>query len=160
MLEWKRRKLYIVFMRTHQLRFMAPLLAALVLACPLAAHAQSFEADYSIRPAIVASDAFSGAGLSLNAGRNWYAQVAVGRGAQYSTLPSMPGSSDALSIAGGYRWSDGQSLSLQLTSGRGVDRLGLAVSYDWPRYFVRLSYDSKFILTPSESLRFSAGMKF
>ncbi|MBG9386736.1 hypothetical protein [Caenimonas aquaedulcis] len=135
-------------------------LAAVVLACPFTANAQAFAADYSIHPALVKSESFSGAGLSLNAGLNWYAQVAVGRGAQYSPVTSGPGSADALSIAGGYRWDNGQSLSLQLTGGRGADRLGLSLSYDWPRYFVRLSYDSKFMLTPAETLRFSAGMKF
>ena len=138
----------------------APLIAALAMACPVIAQAQSFEADYSIRSSLVAGESFSGAGLSLNAGRNWFAQVAVGRGAQYSPLPSMLASADAMSIAGGYRWSNGESLSLRLTSGRGAERLGLAVSYDWPRYFVRLSYDSKFTFTPAETLRFSAGMKF
>lgn len=148
-------------MRTPRLsRFNALLVAALVMACPVIAQAQSFEADYSIRPALVAGESFSGAGLSLNAGRNWFAQVAVGRGAQFSPLPATPASAGAMSIAGGYRWSNGESLSLRLTSGRGAERLGLAVSYDWPRYFVRLSYDSKFTLTPAETLRFSAGMKF
>ena len=148
-------------MRAANLRFfLVPLIAGATLACPVTAGAQAFAADYSIHPALVQSESFSGAGLSLNAGLNWYAQVAVGRSAQYSPMPSAPASADALSIAGGYRWSNGQSLSLQLTGARGADRLGLSVSYDWPRYFVRLSYDSKFMLAPSETLRFSAGMKF
>jgi hypothetical protein len=74
------------------------------------------------------------------------------------SLPTLPGvtASDAIRMGGGYRWSDGQSLSLQVTGGRA---LGLQVSYDWPRYFVRLSYDSKLNLNPPD-LRFSAGMRF
>ena len=66
----------------------------------------------------------------------------------------------ALRIGGGYRWSDGQSLALHVTGGRGPDRLGLSVSYDWPRYFVRLSYDPRLNLVPAETLRFSAGIRF
>ena len=63
-------------------------------------------------------------------------------------------------IGGGYRWSDGQSLSLHVTGGRGPERLGLSVSYDWPRYFVRLSYDSGLNPVPQDRLRFSAGVRF
>src|SRR5438045_3069153 len=95
--------------------FNALLLAVVVMACPAMAQAQSFEADYSIRPTLVAGERFSGAGLSLDAGRNWFAQVAVGRDAQYSPLPATPGSGEAMSIAGGYRWSNGETLSLRLT---------------------------------------------
>jgi hypothetical protein len=137
-----------------------PLLAAGALAWPVAASAQAFSANYQLRvvPALQADAQFSGAGLSVTAGKNWFAQVAVGRSLQQAS--PLPGSSaDALSIAGGYRWSNGQALSLQVTGSRG-DRLGLSVSYDWPRYFVRLSYDSRFDLRPVETLRFSAGMKF
>jgi hypothetical protein len=160
-----------------------PLMAACAMAWPLAAGAQGFTADYSlerladvqgetpagglfnlgklhIAPTLHSDALYSGAGLSFEAGRNWFANVGVGRSLQH--LPSMPGgaSGDMVSIAGGYRWADGQSLSLQLTGGRGGDRLGLQVSYDWPRYFVRLSYDTKLNLVPTDTLRFSAGVKF
>lgn len=162
-----------------------PLLAAGALACPVIAGAQAFSADYGLAassppfteslssqrtglfalgsvgfgPALRADASFSGAGLSVTAGQNWFAQVAVGRSLQDASI--LPGTSpDALSIAGGYRWSNGQSLSLQLTGSRGADRLGLSVGYDWPRYFLRLSYDSRFNLVPVETLRFSAGMRF
>jgi hypothetical protein len=162
-----------------------PLVAAAALAWPCAARAQSFEADYGLaHPASATLDAqalaglpsslagirvgaalhagadFSGAGLSLAAGRNWFAQVAVGRSLQQ--LPGLPAphSAEAVRIGGGYRWSDGQSLSLQLTSGRGSDRLGLSVSYDWPRYFVRLSYDAGLNPAPQDRLRLSAGVRF
>ena len=116
-----------------------PLLAAGALACPGSAGAQAFAADYELRfaPAVQTDAQFSGAGLSMTAGQNWFAQVAVGRSLQQA--PQWSGnSSDALSVAGGYRWSNGQSLSLQFTGSRGGERLGLSVSYDWPRYFVRL----------------------
>ncbi|MDB5871311.1 MAG: hypothetical protein JWQ07_753 [Ramlibacter sp.] len=163
-----------------------PLLAVAAGAWPQQAGAQAFLADYglaspataasepdaryraglinvgamSISPAIRADAGFSGAGLSLAAGRNWFAQVAVGRSLQTNLPVSSVNSSDALSIGGGYRWGDGQSMSLQVTGARGPDRLGLAVRYDWPRYFVRLSYDSRINLVPTDTVRFSAGVRF
>jgi hypothetical protein len=163
-----------------------PLLAAAALAWPHEGQAQAFSADYGfsrsdagmvgldaqnrrtelnlgpvrIAPQLQTDARFSVAGLSVGAGRNWFAQVGVGRNQQPGLSLSSARSSDVLSIAGGYRWSDGQSLSLQLTGGRGVDRLGLSASYDWPRYFVRLTYDSTLDQVPKDSLRFSAGMRF
>lgn len=95
----------------------------------------------------------SGAGLSLQAGRNWFGQLDVGGAG-----------SDIVNLAGGYRWANGQALSLQLSRGRGPgQRLGLALNYDWPRYFVRFSYDQgAFAPLPQaqDSLRFSAGVRF
>jgi hypothetical protein len=161
-----------------------PLLAAFAMAWPLAASAEGFTADYSlerltdvnsegsatsgglnlgklhIAPSLHSDAQYTGAGLSFEAGRNWFANVGVGRSLQPAS--NLPGrnSSDMVSISGGYRWANGQALSLQLTGGRSGDRLGLAVSYDWPRYFVRLSYDTKLNLTPVDTLRFSAGVKF
>lgn len=163
-----------------------PLLAATALAWPQAARAQAFSADYDLsRAAAPAADPaadrsasfglgnlhlgaalqadaeFSGAGLSLSAGRNWFAQVSVGRSLQQQSN-GLPGSmsNEALRIGGGYRWSDGQSLSLHVTGGRAPERLGLSVSYDWPRYFVRLSYDPGLTPVPQDRLRFSAGVRF
>jgi hypothetical protein len=34
------------------------------------------------------------------------------------------------------------------------------VSYDWPRYFVRLSYDPGLNPVMQDKLRFSAGVRF
>ena len=159
--------------------------AAAVLTWPGDANSQAFAADYAlyhsgrlsvspdsdlgaglfrlgpvrVGPALRAGSDFSGAGLSL-AGRNWFGQVGVDRSAHVGGLPTGAGSTDVLRIAGGYRWSDGQSLSLQLSRGRGGERLGLAASYDWPRYFVRFSYDSGLDPWPQDNLRFSAGMRF
>ena len=132
------------------------------------ARAQAFSADYgllnfgvvAISPNLQSDTRFSGAGLSLAAGRNWFAQVAVGRGLQQPVSLSGANAGDALSIGGGYRWGDGQSMSLQVTGGHGADRLGLSVRYDWPRYFVRLSYDSRINPLPADTLRFSAGVRF
>ena len=152
-----------------------PPLAAAALAWPLAGHAQAFSADYGlsrptvtlfnlgpvrIAPTLQAGARFSDAGMSFDAGRNWFAQVGLGRSVQPGLSPSGAASSGTLSIAGGYRWSDGQSLSLQLTGGRATERLGLSVSYDWPRYFVRLTYDTGLKPVPEDNLRFSAGMRF
>jgi hypothetical protein len=179
-----RGKVYIGFMAQALLltRF-APLVAAGALALPMAAGAQGFAADYDLgrsldtstsrsltggtfnwgsvnmSPALQSDARFSGVGLSLEAGRNWFGLVGIGRSAEQEHVPGYA-SGEQLSISGGYRWGDGQSLTLRLTAGRGTDRLGLAVSYDWPSYFVRLSYDSKLNLVPQESLRFSAGIRF
>ena len=154
-----------------------PLLAAGVLAWPQSAQAQAFSADYGLAPSrgvaglqlgsirispVLQADArFSGVGLSLGSGRNWFAQVGLGQSLQQIPgLPARSASSDVLSIAGGYRFSEGRSLSLQLNRAKAGDRLGLAVSYDWPRYFVRLSYDTTLSPLPQDSLRFSAGVRF
>jgi hypothetical protein len=179
-----RSKVYIGLMRQAPLfaRY-APLLAAGALVMPLTARAQGFAADYdlaqpqelpagrsviggtlnwgsvNLSPALQSDSRFSGVGLSLEAGRNWFGLVGIGRSAELEHVPGYA-SGEQVSISGGYRWGDGQSLSLRLTAGRGSERLGLALSYDWPRYFVRLSYDSKLYLVPQESLRFSAGMRF
>ncbi len=151
------------------IRAVLTLLAAMLMTWPQHACALDATADYglanpvpamTVSPMIQSDARFSGAGLSVAAGQNWFAQVAVGRSLQTGPVISGLNANDAMSIAGGYRWSDGQSLSLQVTSGRGADRLGLAVRYDWPRYFVRLSYDSRLNLLPQDSLRFSAGMRF
>jgi hypothetical protein len=157
-------------------------IASVLAACPLAAGAQGFAADYDLNrmasPAAEGSAGFrvdwnavriapaaplggdaSGAGLSVQAGRNWFGQVGL---AQAPGSALMPGSTaDVVNVAGGYRWGDGQKLSLQLSRGRGAgQRLGLAVNYDWPRYFVRFSYDQGLSLAPQEGIRFSAGMRF
>jgi hypothetical protein len=161
------------------------LLAASALLGPAVASAQGFAADYGLRagaaqaatatsyrtgtlnlagmriaPVVQADAQFSGAGLSLAAGANWFAQVSVGRSMQYDNglVEAVP--AEALRIAGGYRWANGQALSLQVTGGRRPERLGLSVSYDWPRYFVRLSYDTGLNPLPQDKVRFSAGMRF
>jgi hypothetical protein len=162
-----------------------PLLAAAALVWPHDGHAQMFSADYGfsrpgaglagmdaptrrtlfnlgpvrVVPALQAGTRFSSAGLSFETGRNWSAQVGLGRSVQPGLSLSNAGSNGVLSIAGGYRWSDGQSLSLQLIGG-GPERLGLSASYDWPRYFVRLSYDTGLKPVPEDNLRFSAGLRF
>lgn len=179
-------KVYIDLMRADsRLLPWLPLLAIAAMVLPQMAGAQAFSADYDlsrsavpaaepgaeqspalrlgsvhIGAALQADDAFSGAGLSLEAGRNWFAQVSIGRSLHQGRM--LPGAmySDAMRIGGGYRWSDGQSLSLHVTGGRGPDRLGLSVSYDWPRYFVRLSYDPGLNPSPPDRLRFSAGVRF
>lgn len=161
-----------------------PLLAAAALAMPQPGWAQAFSADYwlpgalraarassyssgalsvdgfHISPTLQGDGRFSGAGLSLDAGRSWFAQVAVGRSLQHGNYPFGMAASDEVRVSGGYRWGDGQALSLQVTGGSHSQRLGLAVRYDWPRYFVRLSYDSGLNPLPQDNLRFSAGVRF
>jgi hypothetical protein len=122
--------------------------AATLAGAAVLAHAQGFSADYSLN------------GLSLQGGHNWFGQFGLAQGPVSPLVHS--GTNDVMNVGGGYRWSNGQSLSLQLSRGRGQgQRLGLAVNYDWPRYFVRFSYDPPGLtLSPQDSLRFSAGVRF
>jgi hypothetical protein len=138
-------------------------LVAAALAAVLAhAHAQKFEADYRLRvgPAVTLGGAAPGAGLSLQGNRNWFGLVGLSHGP--TSQLNHAGSNDIMALEGGYRWGNGQSLSLQLSRARGPSsRLGLAVNYDWPHYFVRFSYDPPgFTLSPADSLRLSAGVRF
>ena len=103
-------------------------------------------------PAQTLSSRYDGTGLSLEAGRNWFARVDVGRSLE---------SSDVVSIGGGYRFEAGDALSMHVTRQLGQERLGLAVRYDWQRSYLRLSYeapDRAFGLP--DRLRFSAGVRF
>lgn len=153
---------------SQPMRFLLASVAAVGLAA--AVQAQTFEADYDIvrpaapnlrlSPVLQSSPEFSGVGLSLQGSSNWFGQVGVGRQpAAASMVPN--GQVDVMNVGGGYRFSNGQSLSLQLSRGRGPgQRLGLAVNYDWPAYFVRFSWDQGQNLVPQDNLRFSAGVRF
>jgi hypothetical protein len=92
-----------------------------------------------------------GSGLSLEAGRSWFARVGVGRSLE----------NDVLSVGGGYRFDAGDALSMHVTRQIGQERLGLAVRYDWQRSYLRLSYETpdRAIGLP-DRLRFSAGVRF
>jgi len=158
--------------------FLVVLVAAAGSLAYVHACAQGFEADYTLErfsspqadthlrlaPAVPLGNDALGAGLSLQRGRNWFGQVGLSQGPVSPLVHS--GSNDIVNLAGGYRWGDGQSLSLQLSRGRGPgQRLGLAVNYDWPHYFLRFSYDQQgltqgLIPAPQDSLRFSAGVRF
>ena len=147
--------------------------AAALAAVPWLVQAQGFSADYDIArfsspdtqplvklaPAHALGGDFPGAGLSMQAGRNWFGQIGLAQGPVSTLTPAL--ANDIVNMAGGYRWSNGQALSLQLSRGRGQgQRLGLALNYDWPHYFVRFSYDQGLTLAPQGSLRFSAGVRF
>lgn len=94
----------------------------------------------------------AGSGLSLQAGQRWFARVGIGHSLE----------SGLLSAGGGYRFADGESVSMLVTRQLGQDRLGLALRYDWPRtWFLRIGYDTR-LGAPgvAEQLRFSAGLRF
>jgi len=148
------------------------LAAALVVAMPALGWGQGFSADYDlaraagpdaqfqfrVAPAFAMGGEALGAGLSLQSGPNWFGQVGLSQ-APLNQLTH--GTNDSVNLGGGYRFSGGQALSLQLSRARGpLPRLGLSVGYDWPRYFLRFSYDQGLNLTPADSLRFSAGVRF
>lgn len=98
-----------------------------------------------------AASSDTGAGLSLEAGAQWFARVNVGRNLD----------SDTVSVGGGYRFGDGQALSMHVTRQLGQERLGLALRYDWTRTYLRLSYDTRTgTMGAADMLRFQAGMRF
>ena len=122
---------------------------------PLAGSAQTFSANYSLHIPEVRISA-PPSGLSLEAGEKWFARVGVG-----ASLVDQ----ERISVGGGYRFADGQAVSVQLVRGLGQDRMGLAVRYDWAsNYYMRVSYDRRWgeSLTSSQPdmLRFSAGIRF
>ncbi len=160
------------------LAFATRLAGVLAFAVPVAVQAQVFEADYQlmrplgaqdrgvdfsqlrIAPIIEAGADFTGAGLSLQAG-SWFGQVGMGRGSVVQQPGFARNASEVVNFGAGYRFTNGQTLSLQLSQGRGpFQRLGLAVNYGWPQYFVRFSYDQGANPMPQDNLRFSAGVRF
>lgn len=149
------------------------LAAGLALAC-LPSAGQVLSADYTLTaPALVgeldpdpptrasrvlwgplrlaAAASTSGNGLSLEAGRKWFARAGVGRSLEL----------DFFSLGGGYRFAGGDAFSMHLTRQLGQEGLGLAVRYDWHSSYLRLGYE-----TPARTqglpdrLRFSAGVRF
>src|SRR4051812_48645351 len=100
---------------------------------------------------VAAASSFSGNGLSLEAGEKWFARAGIGRSLD----------SEIMSLGGGYRFADGNALSMHVTRQLGQERLGLALRYDLRSSFLRLSYEQP-LRTPGahDSLRFSAGVRF
>jgi hypothetical protein len=93
----------------------------------------------------------TGSGLSLEAGEQWFARAAMGRSLD----------DQVLSVGGGYRFLNGESVSMHVTRQLGQERLGLAVRYDWNRSYLRLSYETPVrALNAPDRLRFSAGVRF
>ncbi|HEY8357702.1 MAG TPA: hypothetical protein VIL30_09595 [Ramlibacter sp.] len=93
----------------------------------------------------------NGSGLSLQAGEQWFGRLGVGRSF----------ASDAISLGGGYRFADGQAVSMHVTRQLGQERLGLAVRYDFNRAWLRLGYEAPTRnLGGTDLLRFSAGVRF
>jgi hypothetical protein len=100
---------------------------------------------------LAAARSSTGSGLSLEAGEHWFARAGVGRSLD----------DQVVSVGGGYRFLDGESLSVHVTRQLGQERLGLAVRYDWRRSYLRLSYESPVrALNEPDRLRFSAGVRF
>ena len=61
---------------------------------------------------------------------------------------------------------EGHRLTVDLLYKRGlvedemIERTGLSVAYDWPRWFLRLSYDPKVNFTPQDMWRLAFGTRF
>ena len=96
----------------------------------------------------------------LDTGSSWFAQLEWGRSAQQSGLAAPSEGGDQVGFGGGWRFGDRQSLSLQLIRDKRRPGLGLALGYEWPAYFVRLSVDPRLSIVPQDTLRFSAGVRF
>lgn len=47
-----------------------------------------------------------------------------------------------------------------LVEGEAIERTGLSIAYDWPRWFVRVSYDPKANFTPQDLWRLAVGTRF
>lgn len=47
-----------------------------------------------------------------------------------------------------------------LVDGENIERAGLSLTYDWPRWFVRVSYDPKANFTPQDLWRLAVGTRF
>lgn len=100
---------------------------------------------------VAAAGSTTGSGLSLEAGQKWFARAGVGRSLE----------SEFVNVGGGYRFADGDALSMHVTRQLGQDGLGLAVRYDWRRSYLRLSYEAPVrSLGVPDRLRFSAGVRF
>jgi hypothetical protein len=100
---------------------------------------------------LAAATSTDGSGLSLQAGHRWFARVGVGRSLD----------SDTMSVGAGYRFSDGDALSMHVTRQLGQERLGLAVRYDWTRTYMRFAYETPLhTINGSDRVRFSAGVRF
>ncbi|MDB5945451.1 MAG: hypothetical protein JWQ33_477, partial [Ramlibacter sp.] len=102
---------------------------------------------------------FWGGGVSVVAGGSWFGGVRLGRARIRSDDSAATAQSEGVTLSGGYRWGVQQSISLQLARDR-RDSLGLALSYDWPSYYLRLGWDNKTRLVPQDTLRLSAGVRF
>lgn len=100
---------------------------------------------------LAAAGSSTGSGLSLETGQKWFARGGVGQSLDTGVM----------SLGGGFRFADGDALSMQVTRQLGQDRLGLAVRYDLQRSYLRLSYEQPLRAPGSPSdLRFSAGVRF
>lgn len=145
----------------------------------------------------VASGGAWNGSLNLETGDTWYAGAGLGRTNLRQAVNLNFDPNDALSLSGGYRWSDGRSLGLVyvrdnrenpdqqhlhlvwrqalperhrltvdlllkrgLVEGTPIERAGLSVAYDWPRWFLRVSYDPQVNFTPQDMWRFAFGTRF
>jgi hypothetical protein len=48
---------------------------------------------------------------------------------------------------------------MQFSHSPAAERTGLSLRYDWPRYYLRVGYDTR-LRDGSDALRFSAGVRF
>ena len=106
----------------------------------------------------VAPGGFWGGSVSVATEDNWFAGLRLGRAAVRRDPAAAMMANEAVMLSGGYRWGTQQSISLQVVRDR-RESLGLAVSYDWPSYYLRVGWDNKTRLLPQD-IRLSAGVRF
>ena len=63
-------------------------------------------------------------------------------------------------LQGEHRLSIDLLLKNGLVDNEYIERAGLSVTYDWPRWFVRVSYDPKVNFTPQDLWRLAVGTRF
>jgi len=63
-------------------------------------------------------------------------------------------------LQGEHRLSIDLLLKSGLVENEYIERAGLSVTYDWPRWFVRVSYDPKVNFTPQDLWRLAVGTRF
>lgn len=135
--------------------------------------------------------------IGLETGERWFMGAGLGRTNLRDSVSLNFDPNDSLSLSGGYRWPDSQSISFLLVrdnrlnpdqrhlhliyrqplaeqhrltldlllksglvDGEAIERTGLSLTYDWPRWFVRVSYDPKANFTSQDLWRLAVGTRF
>ena len=63
-------------------------------------------------------------------------------------------------LAGGNRLTLDLSYKHGPVDGETIGKVGAALGYDWPRFFVRIAWDPKVNFTPDDMWRMQIGMRF
>jgi hypothetical protein len=135
--------------------------------------------------------------FGIETGEHWFVGTGLGRTNLRDSVSLNFDPNDSLTLSGGYRWPNNQSLSFLLVrdnrlnpdqrhlhlilrtpvaernrltidllmksglvDGDTIERTGLSITHDWPRWFVRVSYDPKANFASQDLWRLSVGTRF